>query len=401
MESERRGLLILFEGFPPTVIRSQVISLVAWLARERLIHFDILSIACSKGVFAQGRGELKSVIETVRQVDPKAGVTLLRGMRPAFPGATLYNRHLVRGHINQRWGRYCLLHARTDYAASIVAPLGRANKIPLVWDCRGDASAEFLGRAQQQNTPQWLAQRRAASLLTQARRAADSCSGAIFVSSALHQRWQSHIRGPAHVIPTLADGDRFCFSAELRARARQELGIASDERVYVYSGTLSAYQGFADAVRTFQHALKEGPHARLLVLTPSVGQGQALLAQLPAAKFLLKSVDFRDMNRMLNAADFALLTRPPSAINRAAFPTKFAEYGLAGLPVIMSDATPDCVTHAQQAGNYLPMALSTLPACLDANQRTAVSEYYRRALTAENFRAQYAELYSLAGKTEA
>jgi hypothetical protein len=216
----------------------------------------------------------------------------------------------------------------------------------------------------------------------------------------LYERWQAAVAGSGHVIPTLADGNRFHFSEKLRAETRQELGFTDGQPVFVFSGTLSSYQGFAAAMGIFQSALAREPNARLLLLTPDVGQGKASLAQLRANQFMVRAVAFDEMNRMLNAADFAFLTRPPSAINRAAFPTKFAEYGLAGLPIIMSEATPDCIVHAQSAGNYVSMRSSEALLPLNDMQRQAVSVYFQSALTHASFRVQYADIYAMPGAAE-
>ncbi|MCH8131002.1 MAG: hypothetical protein IIA30_00480 [Myxococcales bacterium] len=54
------------------------------------------------------------------------------------------------------------------------------------------------------------------------------------------------------------------------------------------------------------------------------------------------------MNAWLNATDAAIMLRRPDPLNAVAFPTKFAEYGMVGLPVLMSDAVPEAAAVARE-----------------------------------------------------
>ena len=55
----------------------------------------------------------------------------------------------------------------------------------------------------------------------------------------------------------------------------------------------------------------------------------------------------------MNAADAAFMLRDDVDANRVASPTKFAEYCLAGLPVIMTGAVKDAYALAKRLGNYV------------------------------------------------
>jgi hypothetical protein len=52
----------------------------------------------------------------------------------------------------------------------------------------------------------------------------------------------------------------------------------------------------------------------------------------------LRSGRIAEINDFLSAADFGFILRERNKISRVAFPTKFAEYCLTGLPVIIGDA---------------------------------------------------------------
>ncbi len=82
-----RGAFVLFEGLPPTVIDSQVLTHVR-LAREQLgIDLTVVAAACSRPLFESSQAR----VEMARQV-AGGDVRLIRGVRPAAPGS----RRIIR-----------------------------------------------------------------------------------------------------------------------------------------------------------------------------------------------------------------------------------------------------------------------------------------------------------------
>jgi hypothetical protein len=101
------------------------------------------------------------------------------------------------------------------------------------------------------------------------------------------------------------------------------------------------------------------------------------------------------MNRYLNAADAAFMLRAATATNRAAFPTKFAEYCLAGLAVVMTSAVPDAYATAQQLGNLLPVPADGEIAWPEGYDRDAIAAAARASLTRSSVAPDYAAIYAL------
>ncbi len=101
------------------------------------------------------------------------------------------------------------------------------------------------------------------------------------------------------------------------------------------------------------------------------------------------------MNAWLNATDAAIMLRRPDPLNAVAFPTKFAEYGMVGLPVLMSDAVPEAAAVAREVGNFCPVAngVAALPAPLD---RAAIASAVREWLSREALHERYWRVYSSA-----
>ena len=60
-----------------------------------------------------------------------------------------------------------------------------------------------------------------------------------------------------------------------------------------------------------------------------------------------------EMNEYMNAADFGILLRKIDPINKVASPVKFAEYSLAGLVVLATDAVDQVTTIGKSLGNIV------------------------------------------------
>lgn len=349
-----RGVLVLFEGLPPTVIDSQVFTHVR-LAREMLgIDMAIVAVACSHDIFEQSATRL----ERAREVSG-GEVRLIRGVRPALPGSLAVNR-LLLGRALDALGPISFVHARADYAAAVAGPWGRRRQVPVLWDCRGDSRAEMNERLGA--TSPIMAAYRAHLLHRELRIAGRNCAGACFVTRQLRELMAEFMAGqPSWVIPCIAPESEFFFDPALRDKMRNELEISADEAVYVYSGSLVAYQLFDETVETFLRALAAGQKARLIVLTPDVERARQVCAALPAGSTICRSVDHTQVNAYLNAADFGMLLRDSTPVNHVAFPTKFAEYAMTGLQVVMKASPPSCVEAARALGNYVALGASATP----------------------------------------
>jgi hypothetical protein len=359
-----RGALVLFEGLPATVIDSQVFAHVR-LARELLgIDLAVIAVACSSALHESSQQRLARAREAAGGT-----VTLLRGVRPALPGSLTANRLILARAMAGR-GPIDFLHARADYAAAVAGPWGRRQGVPVLWDCRGDSRAELEERVLS-SVPLLY---RSCMLERELRIAGGTCSGALFVTAQLREAMAPYmIDQRSWVIPCLAPEGDFFFDTALRERVRRELGISQDETVYVYSGSLATYQCFEQTIAAFKVALTDGQNARLIVLTPEVERARRVCADVPMPRIIVKSVQHADVNAYLNAADFGMLLRDSSPVNVVAFPTKFAEYAMAGLKVVMKASPPACVAMARQFGNDVTPGHAAAPWSVEERVRCASS----------------------------
>jgi hypothetical protein len=384
-KSSIRGVLVLFEGLPPTVIDSQVLAHVR-LVREWLkIDLAVVAVACSREIFNASQSRLERA-----RAAASGEVHLVRGVRPALPGSIMINRMLL-GRMLDRLGAFSFLHARADYAAAVAGPWGSRRGVSTLWDCRGDSVAELQERLA--GRAPLLLRYRSRLLEAELRLAGQTSAAVCSVTPQLRELVAKFTVGqPNWVIPCLAPEAEFYFDAALRARVRESHSIAPDEVVYVYSGALSPYQRFDETVVTFRAALTAGQKARLIVLTPDVERAQQICAGLPVKSVICRSVPHAEVNGYLNAADFGMLLRDSTRINAVAFPTKFAEYAMTGLKVIMKESPPACVAVARELGNYV--RLGTQPEPWPASERARCAALAAQQLGRAAAMSTYAEIYS-------
>jgi hypothetical protein len=361
--------LVLFEGLPPTVIDSQVLTHVRLVRDELGIDLSVISVAVSRALFESSQARL----EQARAV---AGgeVQLILGIRPAMPGSLAINGMLL-GRALKRLRPVSFVHARADYAAAVAGLWGRQQGVPVLWDCRGDSRAEVRERL---GGPSAAFRYRSYRLERELKIAGQACAGALFVTRQLRDLMAPYRADkPAWVMPCLAPETEFFFDTALRDRIRHDLAIAPDDAVYVYSGSLLAYQRFDETVATIRAALTAGQKARLIVLTPEVEHARRLCVDLPDGTVICRSVKHTDVNGYLNAADFGVLLRDSTPVNVVAFPTKFAEYAMTGLKVVMKDAPPACVAAARELGNYSALGARTAPSTAAERKRCAAQAAQR------------------------
>jgi glycosyltransferase involved in cell wall biosynthesis len=384
-----RGTFVLFEGLLPTVIDSQVLTHVR-LVRELLgIDMTVVAFACSASVHAQSVRSLAHARQTAG-----GDVRLLRGVRPALPGSALINRFLL-GRALGGVGPVAFLHARGDYAAAVTGPLAQNLAVPMLWDCRGDSRAELYERIGAVSPVQRLPlELRAWMSLQDLKRAGGACAAACFVSEALRELMSDFCSGkPTWVLPCLADENDFFFDEGLRQRMRTELGFGKDDPVYLYSGSLASYQCFEQMVATFATTLRERPNAHLIVLTPYIDAARQKIAGVPADRVVCLAVANAKVNDYLNAADFGFLLRDDTPVNHVAFPTKFAEYALAGLSVIIKQSPPSCIAEAKMLGNDLALEEAGQAALPPPASRAKIAAAARARMGRRASIERFAEIY--------
>ncbi len=385
MADRIRVLYVLFEGLPETVIDSQVAAHIRTVREGLGWDFELWAVACTSVGMARSLDRREAV-----EAHTGCRVRVLRGVRPAVPLSHRLNGLLLARALGSGRPPFDLVHARTDYTAAAIGPIARRHEIPMIWDCRGNSVAEFEARADQGGFAKGLLRSWRSTKLVEARRiAARHAAGALFVSEPL-QALSAPLLGdkPTAIIPCVASQKDMYVDTGLRQATRAKLSLSNDVTVFVYSGSLVAYQCFPQTVELFRsiHAARSKTH--LLVMTPQKAEADAVLSRLPDGSYTSLSARYQEVNAYLNAADLAFMLREDTPVNQVASPTKFAEYCLAGLPVIMTDAVRDSARTADKIGNRVAPELEAILTAPNLN-RDAVAQRAGELLS----RSRYLPIY--------
>lgn len=386
-----KGLFITFEGIDATIFDSQV-AIHTREMREKGVTFEIWTFETWTSHYQNSLQRLKKAEELAQ-----TPVRLFRGVFPYLPFSGLLNALLLLFHLIRYKPRVDFIHARADYAAHVCAYLTFLN-IPIIWDCRGDSEAEFLLSYSPANILTRLIRKVFPWLIRwRTFHAARNCAGAIFVSEGLLKRKGGRLKHKNYqIIPCGVSNKLFFFSDALRQSTRKKLGYDQHDRIVIYSGGMAKYQGFPEYVKMFRKLHEQNGNYKFLVATPYLERAAASLHDLPAGSYQLISAPFEEMNALYSASDFGALLRPPSPVNNVASPTKFGEYCLSGLLVIMNDSVEQSRRFAEMLGNLI-LCDSTIHtrslAILNNEERETLSQEASRLLSREALADKYLQLY--------
>jgi glycosyltransferase involved in cell wall biosynthesis len=407
-----RYLFVLAEGFDETVIDSQVVDSIVAL-REEGIRFDVLSLVNARtwlrrlSFYRRRRREIAARTGTRVSIWP---VLMKQSAIGRIWGAAIVVLEAARR------GGVSVIHARTDSAAQIVA--GAARLLPgmrLVFDVRGDGEAEFLEQARRESLGA-DAVREGLARMESARTAGIAAAAHVLCVSnplrALLVRRDGLDPERATVVPCAADERKFAPDAADRAARRAALGLA-DRFVLVYPGRLGRWHHEDATFAVARGVLDAMPDAYFLVITPDVERARELAGRvLPAGRYEIRSARHDEVPGYLRAADVGLLLRERDGVNRVACPTKFAEFVMSGLPVLISDEIGDCSDFVRdhRAGVVLESAdperaakaVAELRAEPDDARRARIAAAGRARFSRQRYAAGLADVYRrLAGEAGA
>jgi hypothetical protein len=389
MASKRKGLYVLFEGLWDTVIDSQVLLHAREMKEHSIVDFEIWSFACFDDLYEKSLARMGEAEDLSRCL-----IRVFRCVRPAMPFSCIRNAFLLYKNIRKFKPEFDLIHARTDYSAAVCSYLKFFTKFDLIWDCRGDAKAEFLGKHAsfrvRQNPLKWY---QLWNFKWRVFLAAKACQGAIFVSNPLKKMMEKVLnKKPFQIIPSAATEKLFYFEKALRRKTRERLGYRDGEKVIVYCGSLAVYQCYSETVEMFTKLYGHDRKYKLLILTPQKEEAQKYLQKLPQQSYKVFSAKITEVNAYLNAADYAVLLRKHDHINAVASPTKFAEYCLVGLPIIMTNSVSDSYALAKKVGNLCEYRNGDISFTLNLDRKKVMRDYRQlvsRSAVIDSFRRIY------------
>jgi len=144
--------------------------------------------------------------------------------------------------------------------------------------------------------------------------------------------------------PCLSDDRKFRYDLDIRKRIRDKLGIADDTLILIYSGGIKNEWHVGTRLFNFANEVTMRKRNSLfLILTRDQDIVKQAIQRYPDldGRIISFSVPNDEVGDYLNASDLGILFRENTIMNNVASPTKFAEYMLCGLPVIISEGVGD------------------------------------------------------------
>lgn len=395
MSNRTQGIL-LCPGLNISVIESQVIVNSLALKKEG-IDIEIWALCVTRASYEDAIGrhaQLSAYGLPIR---------IIRGVKPAIPFSDLVNAVILFYGLSRTKTKPSFIHCRSDDSAAI-AVLTKlfVNHVKIIWDCRGDVENEFLSQLQQ-----WSFGKRLFSYLKlwqikfRKYLAERFSNSAIFVSEPMQKLLKIRKNLHSVIIPCVADNNLFYFDQNLRNKTREKLEFLTSDTVLIYSGSLEIWQCIPETISFIEFFLKADHQNKAIVLTHNHERFLAYLAESFKSRVVCCSVSLTEVNQYLNAADFGIFLRKHHPVNQVASPVKFAEYSLAGLPIIMTDAVEQSYHYAKEFGNLVYFEFGKtvqLPFKFSDMERQEICKKSEKKLTHNTVIQKYLEVYKAQGK---
>ncbi len=340
---------LAYYGYERTVIDSQVVTPAQRLSQSgidmRLLFMDAMS-----GWYSGGWNKKQDALAK-------------RGLKSAFLTRLPRNIFGINTFLIEQYLKPYLaagtvvVHARGIQGAHAMLPLRRKYpNLRLICDVRGMDSAEYVldlvfRKGRQPNAVETFWQKRLTRMEAQAVLGSDLV---LCVSRSMIPRFQLLTMGkktPFDYVPCAVDGNVFAGAQSQRDGLRKKLGI-DGKLVFVYAGSLSAWQIPGTLLRVVRRALELIPDAVFLAITPQPSEltDAAARAGIPADRLVSVRANHSEIAGYLAAGDIGLLLREPNEVNKYACPTKFAEYLACGLHVLATTAVDEVASSIEKTG---------------------------------------------------
>jgi hypothetical protein len=389
------GIFLMVGGFHKTVIESQVLAHVSNMS-EVAVNMEVWSITNTRKEYLEGLAALPAF----HKAFPAIKIRLFRGVRSELPFSEWLNALVFLWWMRRLDARPSFVHARTEHATMIAAIAKHVKNYCLIWDARGDTLSEFREYARHLRLRRrWLAPLEMKIISRRLNIASRRSDAAIFVSEEL--RRLDGRRFPVErtlIVPCLADETLFYFDPHLRETARAALGYGENDIAIIYVGSTAIWQCVPETIALLVQALRANKSIKVLIVSPDRDVFEDAFSIDLRDRVRITSGPLHEMNRYLNAADFGVLLRKANPINKVASPVKFAEYSLAGLTVVTTDAVEQVKEIGQKLANTIE-ANDFMKEYVQCNvkpmNRLDISISARAALGRKSYIDKLVEFYSL------
>jgi hypothetical protein len=349
----QRVLYVTYDGLTDPLGRSQVLPYLAGLAA---LGHEITILSCEKPARLESDGA------RIRQICAEAELDwqpLPYHARPPVLSTVWDTVRLCR--VAERLHRargFGIVHCRSYIPAIAGRLLQKRHGVRFLFDMRGfwpDEKTE--GGSWPQSNPVFRAvyhyfKRREAEFLTHA----DHIISLTYEGKRqLQTRPQFNPAGPEiTVIPCCVDFAHFpLVAATNRASARDALGLAADDRVLAYLGSLGSWYMLGEMLDFFRVMLARDPAAVFLFVThdpPEAILAAASERGIPQDSIVVRPASRDEVPLFMAAADIGIFFIAPVFSKKASSPTKMGEMLALGLPLVTNAGVGDVARIVEETG---------------------------------------------------
>ncbi|MGE5364355.1 MAG: hypothetical protein ACM3SM_09510 [Bacteroidota bacterium] len=328
---------------PKNVVMSQIVEFAEFFGKNGL-DFKAIFILSFKE-YIKNRKQLKAsqkhIAELLRETPEMYAGFFSKNWFGILMSSILMALRLKLENHNSR----LVFHSRGGFSSNILAKVKKINRrIEFIYDVRGDNIAEFDYLSRQTNMPDEKRMRILGKIAESEKQIMQDASHMFCVSNVLKSKLTGDYdirQEKITVVPCLADPSRFSYNPVLRRKMRKQLKLEA-KFALVYPGGIGRWHSTEQVFRLTAEVLNSNDDVFFIILTPDL-EAAAVYAErlLPAGRYMIRSAARSEMPGYLMAADMGLLLREDHPLNEVASPTKFAEYMIAGLPVMISENIGD------------------------------------------------------------
>ncbi len=229
------------------------------------------------------------------------------------------------------------------------------NKLIYIYDLRGALAEEYIWYMKKSNNYtksnlNILSNKFYSEYIRQ--KAADKI---FVVSNTLKTYFINHYNSDSSkfvLYPCLSSIKKFYFDESIRRSTRNKLGFNDIDKVFIYSGgIINNYHSVEKFIEFFNKIANYESHVKLLLLVKESTDTIKNIILRYDNIIILENIPNKEVVKYLNASDYGLLLRENITLNNVAFPTKFAEYLLCGLPTIISESLIDCANYCKETNS--------------------------------------------------
>jgi glycosyltransferase involved in cell wall biosynthesis len=238
-----------------------------------------------------------------------------------------------------------VIHARGAFSGKVAAVMKKFYKnIKFLYDIRGDVAAEYKYHALNTGVSEEEIERKLNKDFKYQKYVTDHADHFNCVSHVLKSRVLKSYEIPpenVNVVPCLADHKKFYFDEKIRSENRRLMGF-DNKFVFIYSGGVGAWHCTDKVFELMSRLLPMNEKNYFVMLTPALHEAKTLAEKfLREGTYSIRSVPHDQVPLYLMSSDMGILLRENHPLNQVAAPTKFAEYLMSGLPLIISENIGD------------------------------------------------------------